>query len=302
MAIAADGTFARLFRWLGPGNLTTVETIPAPIGYLLSSVLPLSDGNMAMAVRGVGDPPGSVTALAHYDRSGNTYRGITVINEGVLSHSQAANVMVFDRDPFAGDALEWESFALAGWALSAKVVSGKVEAEYQTDPGLPGGLGESLTASLVPRRALPPAAMALANQWEPDSSVFFAVSPTAPGGAGVSVEPPPGSYGGAINVSFTAAAGVSVHYRVGNGAWQNGQSPAADFSSGVSPTISTYTGGAPATGHRSSKFRTRMWSIRFSSGTASEDRSTLWQQVRSAPSIPRRSSNTSWNPSARKRS
>lgn len=54
---AADGTFARLFRWNGPGNLVVVETIPAPENQSLLHALPLSDGNLFMALRGTGAAP-----------------------------------------------------------------------------------------------------------------------------------------------------------------------------------------------------------------------------------------------------
>jgi hypothetical protein len=136
-----------------------------------------------------------------------------------------ARVMVFDRDPFGGDALEWESFSLAGWALDAAVESGKVAVEFQTDPGVPGGLGELQMTSLTPHRPLPSTAVALANQWEPDSSVFFGASPAAPVGADVSPQPPPGSYSGPVDLGFVAASGVLVNFRLGTGNWQTGLGP-----------------------------------------------------------------------------
>jgi hypothetical protein len=72
---------------------------------------------------------------------------------------------------------------------------------------------------------LPAAAAALANQWEPGSSVFFGVAPSLAGGAGVAPQPPPGSYSSPVNVSFMAAQNVSVFYRLNNGNWQAGRGP-----------------------------------------------------------------------------
>ena len=223
---AADGTFARLFRWQGPGNLVEVETIPAPENQSLLHALPLGDGNLFMALRDDGASPGSWTAFAHYNRTGPV-KGYTYVESlpAKSGDNAIARVMVFDRDPFGGDALEWESFSLGGWALDAEVQGGKVLVDFQTDPGVPGGLGETTTTSLTPQRSLPPSAVALANQWEPDSSVFFGVSPAAPGGAGVSPQPPPGSYSSAVNLSFTAATNVAVNFRLGNGNWQTGRGP-----------------------------------------------------------------------------
>jgi hypothetical protein len=242
---AADGTFARLFRWQGPGNLVEVETIPAPENQSLLHALPLGDGNLFMALRGGGVSPGSWTAFAHYNRTGPV-KGYTYVESlPVKSGDNAvARVMVFDRDPFGGDALEWESFSLAGWALNADVQNGDVVVQFQTDPGLPGGLGEQTTTSLTPRRPLPSSAVALANQWEPDSSVFFGVSPAAPGGAGVSPQPPPGGYSGAVNLGFAAALNVVVNFRLGNGNWQTGRGP---VEIGQSMTVEFY--GVTLDGH-----------------------------------------------------
>jgi hypothetical protein len=223
---AADGTFVRLFRWNGPGNLVEVETIPAPANQSLLHALPLGDGNLFMALRGDGASPGSWTAFAHYNRTGPV-KGYTYV-ESLPAKSggkAVARVMVFDRDPFGGDALEWESFSLGGWALEAEVQGEKVLVDFQTDPGVPGGLGELMTTSLTPRLPLPASAVALANQWEPDSSVFFGVSPTLSGGAGVSPQPPPGGYNSTVNLSFAAAQNVVVNFRLGNGGWQTGRGP-----------------------------------------------------------------------------
>lgn len=223
---AADGTFARLFRWQGPGNLVVVETIPAPENQSLLHALPLSDGNLLMALRGNGASSGSWTAFAHYNRTGPV-NGYTYVESLPVKNggSAIARVMVFDRDPFSGDALEWESFALGGWALDAMVQGGNVLVDFQTDPGVPGGLGELMTTSLTPRLPLPPTAVALANQWEPDSSVFFGVAPMLAGGAGVSPQPPPGSYSSPVILNFAAAQNVTVNFRLGNGNWQTGRGP-----------------------------------------------------------------------------
>jgi hypothetical protein len=222
---AADGTFARLFRWQGPGNLTVVETIPAPANQSLLHALPLSDGNLFMALSSSGTS-GSWTAFAHYNRTG-AVKGYTYVESlpAKSGNGAVARVMVFDRDPFGGDALEWESFSLGGWALDAQVQGGKVLVDFQIDPGLPNGLGEQTSTSLTPRRTLPSAAVALANQWEPGSSVFFGVAPSLAGGAGVAPQPPPGSYSSPVNVSFMAAQNVSVFYRLNNGNWQAGRGP-----------------------------------------------------------------------------
>lgn len=223
---AADGTFARLFRWQGPGDLVVVETIPAPQNQSLLHALPLSDGNLFMALRGPGVSPGKWTAFAHFNRTGNL-RGYTYVESlpPMKGDSTIARVMVFDRDPFGGDALEWESFSLGGWATGAEVQGGKVLVDFQTDPGVPGGLGELTTTSLTPRLPLPASAVALANQWEPDSSVFFGVSPALSGGAGVSPQPPPGGYHSPVSLSFAAAPNVVVNFRLGIGGWQTGRGP-----------------------------------------------------------------------------
>lgn len=242
---AADGTFARLFRWQGPGNLVVVETIPAPESQSLLHALPLSDGNLFMALRGNGASPGSWTGFAHYNRTG-AVKGYTYV-ESLPARSggkAVARVMVFDRDPFGGDALEWESFSLGGWALDAMVQGGNVLVDFQTDPGVPGGLGEVVTTSLTPRRPLPSSAVALANQWEPDSSVFFGVAPMLAGGAGVSPQPSPGSYSSAVNLSFVAAQNVAVNFRLGNGNWQSGRGPVGI---GQSTTVEFY--GVTPDGH-----------------------------------------------------
>lgn len=226
LVTAADGTFARLVRWQGPGNLVVVETIPAPQNQSLLHAFPLSDGNLFMALRGTGASPGSWTAFAHYNRTGPV-RGYTYVESlpAKKGDRAIARVMVFDRDPFGGDALEWESFSLNGWALDAEVQGEKVVVDFQTDPGAPGGLGEVMTTSLTPRFPLPATAVALANQWEPDSSVFFGVAPMLAGGAGVSPQPPPGGYNSPVNLSFAAARNVVVNFRLGNGGWQTGRGP-----------------------------------------------------------------------------
>ena len=225
LVIAADGSFARLFRWQGPGNLSVVENIPAPPGQSLLHALPLSDGNVFMALRATGNLDGGWSSFAHYNRQGTPGYSFVESFPDATRSAAVARVMVFDRDPFGGDALEWESFSLNGWALSAQVQAGAVLVTYQPDPGVPGGLGEQTQTSLTPHRPLPSTAVALANQWEPDSSVFFGVAPALPGGAGVSPQPPPGSYGTAIDLTFLAAQNVAVNFRLGNGNWQTGRGP-----------------------------------------------------------------------------
>jgi hypothetical protein len=116
--------------------------------------------------------------------------------------------------------------------------------DFQTDPGVPGGLGESTATSLTPQRSLPSSAVALANQWEPDSSVFFGVTPAAPGGAGVTPQPPPGGYNSMVNLSFTAAQKVAVNFRLDNGNWQTGRGP---VEIGQSMTVEFY--GVTPDGH-----------------------------------------------------
>lgn len=222
---AADGTFARLLRWNGPGNLVIVETISAPTNHSLLHAVPLNDGNLFMTLSS-GAVPGSWTAFACYNRTGSA-KGYSYLESlpRDMGDSAIARVMVFDRDPFGGDALEWESFSLGGWAFDAEVQSGKVLVEFQPDVGLPGGLGEQELRSLTPRRSLPSTAVALANQWEPDSSVFFGAPPGAPGGADVSPQPPPGNYSAGVNINFATAQNVAVHYRLGNGIWRTGRGP-----------------------------------------------------------------------------
>jgi hypothetical protein len=166
----ADGSFARLFRWQA-GNLAVVETIPRPRITRCRTLC--RQRHLFMALRSDGASAGSWTALAHYHRTG-AVKGYTYVESlpPTKGGSAVARVMVFDRDPFGGNAIEWESFAIRGWAYAAEIQGGKVLAQFQPDVGLPGGLGESAMTTLVPRRALPASAVALANQWELDSSAF----------------------------------------------------------------------------------------------------------------------------------
>jgi hypothetical protein len=142
------------------------------------------------------------------------------------SLAPGVTVVLYTGNPFSSpQPLPFETFLAGDWATAVSFGGGTVAATVETFGGVTQGLGNPMPQILQPAASPGAGAMALGNQWEPSSSLFFLAPPMADGFAAVNIDPPPGNYPITIGVKFQAGAEVTVHYRVNQGPWHTGLGP-----------------------------------------------------------------------------
>ncbi|MBX3743906.1 MAG: VCBS repeat-containing protein [Verrucomicrobiae bacterium] len=220
-----------VYRWSATGLLERVDSATPPEGQDFAQPGVWTGEGLATLLQPTGDPmgDGGPTAIGHYAlRDGRLIFEGTSPLPAMASRPVVARVLVYDRDPFAdARALEFARLAAGDWTRGAQVQDGAVTASTATYRDSVLGLGGDTSRSLPLPGRLPGTAFALANQWEPTSSLHFQAGPAAMLTAAVGVAPSPGSYPGPIAVTFSSAPDVVVVSRVEAGPWQTGPGPAS---------------------------------------------------------------------------
>ena len=227
----ADARTLSIYRWSTRGQLELIGSIVSAADRTFLDAVLLGDGGLAAlfgdATAGAGSslPVG----LGFFE---DTATGWVLRFESSLpqfaERPALSRVLVFDRDPFSdGQARELESLTAGDWARNARISDSTVTVLSATFLDSLRGLGAG-TIQTLPLTFTPPrGAFALANQWEPDSSLFFGAPPAVPGSAAVLAQPPAGSHPGPVQLEFMTGEGVTVVSRVGDGAWLEGHGPYA---------------------------------------------------------------------------
>jgi hypothetical protein len=225
----ADSRTLSIYRWTTSGQLELLGSVVPPSNRLFLDASLLGDGGL-MALFGDTTAGAGSTLPVGLGFFEATDAGWVLRTEITLpqfaQRPSLSRVLIYDRDPFADDAArELESLTAGDWARNAQISDRTVTVLAASFIDPLRGLGAD-TLQTLPLAFPPPRdAFALANQWEPDSSLFFGAQPAAPGPAAVLAQPPPGSHPGPVALQFAAADGVEVFSRVGNEPWIAGRGP-----------------------------------------------------------------------------
>jgi hypothetical protein len=191
---------------------------------VITGVAPLGVGKFALLS---GTTNSFVSAHAQvFTRQGSDYVQTSSSPLPVVASGDRANLWLFQLEPFASSAAVLiGSISAPAWTSQPSGLPGSLTVRVESDGGAELGLGNPGTTSI---NAPPPGTVfALPNQYRADISFFGYARPRAPDPSVVTISPPPGSYGGPIEISFTRQnAAHEVHYRVaGAEAWQHYSSP-----------------------------------------------------------------------------
>ena len=215
-----------------------------PAGNVITGVLPLGIGKFAL-LSAASNSFASTFAQVFTQNGSNYTQSSSSALPTVTSAAMRGNVWLFQLEPFASSASSLiGSLSAPAWSSTISGLPGTLSVRVESDGGTTSGLGNPATNNFGP----PPAGTVyvLPNQYREDIS-FFGYGPVrAPEPSIITISPPPGAYGGPIQVSFASqSAGDVVHYRIApNAAWQ---AYAAPFSLSNDATVQYY-GESPSGG------------------------------------------------------
>ncbi|EEF62967.1 hypothetical protein Cflav_PD5602 [Pedosphaera parvula Ellin514] len=185
-----------------------------------TGLVPLTNDKFALLTA----PTGTVTSV-HAQVMQYNGNGYTQISAGDLpaisSHTTRANVWLFQKEPFVSSAPGFiASLSSPDWSTLVTGLPGSLNVRKESDAGASTGLGNASTNS----PGAPPqgAAYGVPDQYLDSISLFSYASPRPAEPVVVTITPPPASYPGPIQVSFsTLNASDKVFYRTGpTNAWQ----------------------------------------------------------------------------------
>src|ERR1035437_383208 len=191
-----------------------------PAGNVVTGVVPLGLGKFAL-LSSASNLLASSYAQIFTQSGGNYIETSSNALPAVTSVATRGNVWLFQLEPFVSSAASLiGSLSAPAWSSSISGMPGTLSVRVESDGGTAAGLNNPATNNFGP----PPAGTVyvLPNQYREDVS-FFGYGPArAPEPSVVTISPPPGSYGGPIQITFTSQnATDTVQYRATpDGAWQ----------------------------------------------------------------------------------
>jgi len=135
----------------------------------------------------------------------------------VTTAATRGNVWLFQLEPFLSSAATLVgSLSAPAWSSTISGLPATIAVRVESDGGMTNGLGSPTTNTF----GVPPAGTTyvLPNQYRDDISFFGYAPARAAEPSVVTIAPPPGGYGGPIQISFTKQnAGDDVYYRKSDG-------------------------------------------------------------------------------------
>ena len=202
-----------------PGGTPTLAPVytngTGAAGNVFTGIVPLGSGQFVLL-----DSPTGVAISTHAQTmkfDGTNYTQLKAQNLPPLTTSATrANVWLFQAEPFVNSNPGFvASLNSADWTSFLTGLPGGVSVRTETDGGPANGLGNANTNNL----GAPPTGTTygVPDQYRDDVSFFSYTAPRAAEPITVNIAPPPGLYGGPIQVSFTTLnAGDLVAYRAGS--------------------------------------------------------------------------------------
>ena len=229
----------------GGGQLQVTPGLGLGSSGNIVGLTPLGFGKFAVLSRS-SNSVYSVTAQV-FALSGSNYTQISSSTlPNVTTAATRGNVWLFQSEPFLSSAATMVgSLNAPAWSSTIIGLPGSLSVRVETDGGLASGLGSPGTNNF----GAPPTGTAyvLPNQYRDDVSFFGYAPPRAPEASVITISPPPGSYGGPIQISFIKQnAAHDVNYRTSDAdTWHLYSSP---FALTNDATVQYY--GSPPSGAR----------------------------------------------------
>lgn len=183
-----------------------------PAGNVISGVVPLGIGKFAL----LSSASNSLfsTSAQVFTLNGTNYTQTSSSSlPAVTSAATRGNVWLFQIEPFLSSAATLiGSLSAPAWSSTISGLPGTIAVRVESDGGTTTGLGSPATNSF----GAPPAGTAyvLPNQYREDISFFGYAPARVPTPSVITISPPPGAYGGPIQISFAKQnATDDVYYR-----------------------------------------------------------------------------------------
>ncbi len=193
-------------------------------GNVFTGIADLEDGRFALLSAPLGTLISVQARVMTFD--GTNYTQISSNNLSPLTtRNTRATVWLFQTEPFTNTAAALlGSVNAPDWSSGIISLSGPISVRVENDSGAASGLGSATTNNFG--NAPSGTTYALANQYRNDISFFSYTPPRSPEQFAITIAPPPGSYGGPIQISFIKTNFVTVFYRIGAAnAWQAYSTP-----------------------------------------------------------------------------
>lgn len=181
-------------------------------GNVFMGAVPLGAGTFAL----LDTPPGSASSshaqVLHFD--GFNFTQLTAGGiPAVSARATRANVWLFQAEPFVTDSPGFvSSVNAADWSSLLTLGAGLLSVTTESDAGPATGLSNPVTNNLGAPPA--PAAFGIPDQYADSISLFTYAGARPPEAVSVTIAPPPGLYGGPIQVSFSSLnAQDRIYYR-----------------------------------------------------------------------------------------
>lgn len=182
-------------------------------GNVFTGIVELDNGRFAL----LSAPTGTLSSLHAQVMSfdGTNYTQISSSDlPAVSSRNTRATVWLFQSEPFTDPAATLiSSISVPDWSSGVLGLPASLSVRAENDSGSSSGLGNPATNSL----GAPPSGSSygLPDQYRDDISFFTYATPRPAEPVIITISPPPGSYGGPIQISFlTQNASHQVFYRV----------------------------------------------------------------------------------------
>ncbi|MEO6036080.1 MAG: hypothetical protein ABIQ35_12565, partial [Verrucomicrobiota bacterium] len=183
-------------------------------GNVFTGIAELNDGRFALLSAPTGTLSSVQARVMTFD--GTNYTQISSNNlPSVTTRNTRATVWLFQTEPFTNTAATLlGSISAPDWSSGIVSLSGSISVRVENDSGAVPGLGSPATNSFG---ATPSGTTyALPNQYRSDLSFFSYAPPRAAEQFPITISPPPGSYGGPIQISFIKTNFMTVFYRAGD--------------------------------------------------------------------------------------
>lgn len=182
-------------------------------GNVFTGIAELENGRFAL----LSAPTGTLSSLHAQVMTfdGTNYTQVSSSDlPAVTSRNTRATVWLFQSEPFTDPAATLiSSISVPDWSSGVLGLPASLSVRAENDSGSSSGLGNPATNSL----GAPPSGSSygLPDQYRDDISFFTYAPPRPAEPVIITISPPPGSYGGPIQISFLKQnAGHQVFYRV----------------------------------------------------------------------------------------
>jgi len=187
----------------GTGQLQLAYSFSAGAsGNVVRGVVPFGTGKFVLLSGASNLLASTYAQVFARDGSGNYVQTSSNTLSVLTTSATRGNVWLFPLEPFvSANAPMIASLNAAAWSSLPSGLPGMLSVQSETDGGPASGLGNRSTNNF----GSPPAgtAYALPNQYRDDISIFSYSPVQTPAPSVVTITPPPGSYTGPIQISFT---------------------------------------------------------------------------------------------------